>query len=90
MTNWWRAASKILRGHGHAMQSAVLADLLAKWIAGHRLDVVPLKHAAADQRRMLVEFRKAVLDEHVALVRALLPIADAEFDERLAKAGDET
>jgi hypothetical protein len=50
----------ILHGHDPGIQSAVLADLLAMWLAGH---------IGADRHGM----REHLLAEHIKLVRDLIP-----------------
>jgi len=52
-------------------QSAVIAHLLATWIAGHR----------SDDKARLNAFREALLQQHIKLVRDLIPVEDARLDE---------
>lgn len=56
-----RVIKPLLAGHHPRVQSAVLADLLAMWLAGH------LDHAV----------REEVLAEHIELVRKLVPVNEA-------------
>lgn len=65
----------MLAGKGPAVQSVVLADLTALWLAGHRWVGVP----SATQEA----FREQLLRSHIELVRTLLPFADAEIDRRI-------
>ena len=51
----------ILHGHNPAVQSAVLADLLATWLAGHM---------SSDPGK----FREELLADHIKLVRKLIPV----------------
>lgn len=55
----------ILAGKGADIQSAVLADLLAFWVAGHVI---------YGQPEATAEMRDEMLDTHVDLVRQLVPI----------------
>jgi hypothetical protein len=52
-------------------QSAVIAHLLATWIAGHR----------SDDKNALAKFREELLQNHIELVRQLIPVEDARLDE---------
>jgi hypothetical protein len=52
-------------------QSAVIAHLLATWIAGHQ----------SDDKTALVKFREELLTEHIKLVRDLIPMEDARLAE---------
>ena len=54
------------------IQSAVIAHLLATWLAGHR----------GDDAKKLAAFREEILQNHIALVRALLPLEDQRLDDR--------
>jgi hypothetical protein len=69
----------ILAGRGIAEQSAIIADLLAIWLAGHR--ILDDKPGAAEAQAQL---REEVLANHIALVRSFLPLADMVVDARLA------
>ena len=60
-----RRIMPVLAGHGGATQGAVLAELLAMWVAGHR--------AATEPSRTLL--REDILRMHLALVRELIPIS---------------
>jgi hypothetical protein len=60
-----------LAGHDPAIQGAVLADLLALLLAGHRGD-------GAD------EVREVFLKEHIAIVRQLIPVNEAMLSELIA------
>jgi hypothetical protein len=55
----------LLAGHEPAVQGAVLADLLAIWLAGH---LYPGDAAAT------AELREDVLRMHIEAVRALVPL----------------
>jgi hypothetical protein len=50
-------------------QSAVIAHLLATWIAGHR----------HDDKDVLANFRETLLQNHIELVRQLIPVEDARL-----------
>jgi hypothetical protein len=56
----------LLAGKGPAVQGAVLADLLAMFIAGHRD----------------AELRDEILQLHIEAVRHLIPFADLMFKGR--------
>lgn len=56
---------QVLTGRDPAIQSAVLADLLATWLAGH---------IAVGDDRATKRLRERLLSEHIKLVRRLLPV----------------
>lgn len=63
----WAIVQKIrplLAGRGQIVQGAVLADLVATWVAGH--GVIGDSEATA-------EIRDELLKMHVAIVRELIP-----------------
>lgn len=66
----------ILAGHDPAIQSAVLADLLSMWLAGHFL---------ADSGDDQAKFREELLANHMQLVRDLIPANEAMIVERTRK-----
>lgn len=51
----------LLTGHDAGWQSAVIADLTAKWVAGHHPSL-----------------RVQMYEGHLALIRALIPIAELQ------------
>lgn len=55
----------LLVGHPSEIQGAVLADLLATWLAGHIVHDNP-----AETHKI----RKSVLDLHIEVVRKLIPV----------------
>lgn len=55
----------ILRGKEAEIQSAVLADLLAFWVAGHVI---------YGQPEATAEMRDEMLDMHIDVVKQLVPI----------------
>ena len=55
----------ILAGHPARVQSSVLAQLLAMWLAGH----VALRQGAAENEKL----RDELLRDHIDLVRRLVP-----------------
>ena len=57
--------SPILRGQDREVQGAVLADLLAKWLAGH---CVP------DDRFQTILMRGRILHQHMKIVRDLAKV----------------
>ena len=59
-----REIGPLLTGQGAAVQGAVLADLLAMWIAGH---VLP------DSENKTRQTREELLAGHIAVVRDLVP-----------------
>jgi hypothetical protein len=56
----------ILAGQEPIIQSCVLADLLAMWLAGH----------VGGDRKEVAEFRAGLLAKHMALVVRLIPVAE--------------
>jgi hypothetical protein len=67
------AIRPILAGHPAPAQGAALADLLAIWVAGHHADTTPSGGATAETERL----RAVLLENHVALVRQLIPENEA-------------
>lgn len=63
----------LLAGQPPAVQGAVLAELLAIWLGGHRVPGRPSAQAA---------LRENLLDEHIATVRKQLGLADREASHR--------
>ena len=59
-----RRIMPVLAGHGGATQGAVLAELLAMWIAGHR----------AGDKRATDRLREDILRMHLVVVRELIPV----------------
>jgi hypothetical protein len=55
----------VLAGHPASVQGAVLADLLAIWLAGH---VIPSDDVET------AKFREDLLQSHLAIVRKLIPV----------------
>lgn len=66
----------LLAGKPHGIQSAVLADLLATWLAGHIVEGSP------DETRKL---RDALLAKHVSLVMALIKPNEAMIRDKIAR-----
>jgi len=60
----------LLSGRGAAVQGAVCADLLSRWLAGH---VVPGNEKAT------AEAREEILEAHIRTVRKLIPIQEREI-----------
>jgi hypothetical protein len=58
----------LLIGQDPAVQSAVLADMTARWIAGHFVR----DNAAATK-----QLRQLLLNEHVKLIQQLIPINES-------------
>jgi hypothetical protein len=58
-------------------QSAVIAHLLATWIAGHRR----VSNSPNEWDTDLAQFRETLLQNHIELVRQLIPVEDARLDE---------
>jgi hypothetical protein len=63
-------ARLLLAGRQPAVQSAVLADLLAIYLAGHIIPGAPLDTTA---------LRKELLEAHLDLVRRLIPVNAASI-----------
>lgn len=61
-----------LAGLPPEIQGAVLADLLAMWLAGHQ----------GGDEDATYNFREDLLDEHLKAVRALIPVNVAMLKER--------
>jgi hypothetical protein len=59
----------LLAGREPEIQSAVIADLLAMWLAGHRL--IDPKKFSKRKVQELQRFREELLQGHIALVRTL-------------------
>jgi hypothetical protein len=72
----------ILAGKDDALQGAVLADLLAIWISGHRVlaegDVTP-ERAAREMHRL----QNGLLNFHMKQVRHLIPVNNKIIDATL-------
>ncbi len=66
--------SPILAGHPPRVQGAVLADLLAMWLAGHM----------ASTRKATDAVRDAILAMHIDVVRKLIPINADQIRKRLS------
>jgi hypothetical protein len=58
-----RRIQPLLRGHKPEVQSAVLADLLSIWLAGH----------------WPPDLREQLLAHHVTLVRELVPVTEKQM-----------
>lgn len=58
------------------LQSAVIAHLLATWIASHR----------GDDKKRLTEFREEILQQHLQLVRDLIPLEDQRITSLVSPA----
>jgi hypothetical protein len=69
-----RAVSTMLAGEHPVVQGATLADLLASWLAGHR--VTP-------------EVRAELLAAHIELVISLIPLNDEAIRERIKSMSSE-
>jgi len=65
----WPLIAPRLRGKPPEVQSAVLADLTAKWVLAHYVPGNPAEQA---------EFRRQLLQDHIELIRDLVEIADRE------------
>jgi hypothetical protein len=63
----------LLHGQDRLVQGAVLAELLARWLAGHFVGADKLENAT---------FRAELLAEHLASVVRLVPLCEAELLER--------
>ncbi len=64
----------LLAGHRPEIQGAVLADLLATWLAGHMGE-------GADR------VREELLRMHIEMVRKLIPVNETMILERLRRHG---
>lgn len=60
----------LFAGHPPAVQGAVLAELLALWLAGH---------AAEGDQAQTDQLRQDLLAAHLASVRELIPLHDARI-----------
>jgi hypothetical protein len=63
----------ILAGQGADVQSAVLADLTAMWLAGH----------IAETKKQTKRVREMLLRDHVKLIRDLIEPSEGELLDRL-------
>lgn len=64
----------LLAGRGPVVQSVILADLTAAWIAGHLL------HDGGEvEARETAKLRDDILDHYVRLVRQLIPLHHARI-----------
>ena len=63
--------SPILHGQDRQVQGAVLADLLARWLAGH---CVP------DDRFQTILMRGRILNEHMKIVRDLTKVTAMQME----------
>jgi len=70
------AISPLLAGFEPEVQSAVLADLLAMWLAGH-----------LGERQAVAELREQLLAGHIKLVRDLIPANEKLLLERVQVRG---
>lgn len=66
----------LLVGHGPIVQSLVLADLTAAWIAGHLLH-----HGGAVDGRETTRLRDDILAHFLDLIRQLTPLHHARIME---------
>jgi hypothetical protein len=73
-----RKIELLLAGKPRLLQSTILADLLATWLAGH-FDL-------SGNRKKTEAMRKQVLEHHLGLVRDLLPFNERELEAKI-KAG---
>lgn len=69
------AIAPMLRGRGELVQAAALADLVARWLAGHFAET-PAETAAV---------RRKLLAEHVAIVDRLVAPNEAAILERIRR-----
>lgn len=67
--------AEIMRNHHPFVQGAVLADLLALWIAGH----------FTENEQQTIRIRDKILDEHIKAVRKLIPINEKIIVEQIHK-----
>jgi hypothetical protein len=70
-----RLIGPILKGHPAPIQGAVLADLLAIWLAGHVIEDDP---AQTDR------LRNSILKMHMGKVRELIPLCAEAIHGRAA------
>jgi len=61
------AIRKLLVGSSPELHGPILADLLATWLVGH----------FGDDRRETEHMREQLLERHVCVVRALMPLSEA-------------
>lgn len=72
-----RQCRDVLAGHGPEVQGAVLADLLATYLAGHFV-----AEGEDDNPAQTADLREQLLQLHVAAVRTLIPVNEAIQRER--------
>lgn len=61
-----KSIAPLLAGHPAGVQGAVLADLLATWLAGHQ-----------GPDGLIDKAREEILELHIKMVREMLPMSDA-------------
>lgn len=74
----WPTVSKALAGRDPMIQGAVLADLVAIWLAGH---IVPT------DKDLTNKLREDLLAVHVEHVRKLIPVNEAMLMDRIEPKG---
>jgi hypothetical protein len=68
-------AKPIFAGHSPEVQGAVLADLLALWLAGHQTG-----DSASN-----AQLRNLLLTAHIEAVRELIPVNEQMLQERVTQ-----
>jgi hypothetical protein len=80
-----RRCQAILQGQGQATQSAVLADMLSLWIAGH---ICVEEIGKPDNERPVTDqTREELLTNFIAIVRKLVPESEKEIMQRIEPQG---
>lgn len=73
----WPAVKAALAGRGPMIQGAVLADLVAIWLAGH----------TGSNKEAIALYREELIGLHVEFVRKLIPVEEALLMERVKPQG---
>lgn len=82
-----RLVRPLLGGHPPEIQSAVLADLLATWVAGHQGEPEEFREVDSEPAAELAAFREQILQDHIELVRAMIPFNEQEIKNIMAAPG---
>lgn len=78
-----QACQRILRDQGPVIQSAVLADLLSLWLAGHCV----IEEIGQPERPETDKLREEILAALIELARDLVPASEEEILQRAGPKG---
>lgn len=71
----WPTLQRAMGGLDPNLQGAVLADLVATWLAGH----------TGESQRAVNQLREELLELHVEFVRKLIPVNERKLMERVLR-----